>query len=514
MKLECYATGRIACELVPAPQDRAWMDASPSRYPYRCLPLNIANAFGWHLLMPCTVDVDYTGGPDKEDIQVSSPDPVAELEHLVVSHFNRGILTFHPGYLFRTDPGWQLLATGPFNWPKDGIQPLTGLVETDWLPFPFTMNWQMTRPGRVRFEKGEPFCQIVPVPAGGLDRLVPQIRSIDDEPDLKAEYEAYRDHRTDFLKRLAEGEAEAVGEAWQKYYFRGRLPTGTKAPASHASKLRLPDPVDTRADAGAKAAAPPPPAAAAPPAAPVRGVLDTLSVRPVPISRSRHDGLGVARMDYAFAAGAHLIGLGTVELEQAANHYPTVFTADPPGIAAVLSGEPGRNLFVAEGRWAGGTYVPAAVRQYPFSIRRDGTADRWMLCIDEACPWLDRAAPSKLLDGGQLTELGRGGAAIADALLRDAALVAPFVAALQAHDLLVPAAANQSHPLAGRAGLAGLLVVDHVRYGALAAEIAEDWRRRGWSALVSHHVRSQGQWRRLAAREAPPAGRATTKETA
>ncbi len=24
--------------------------------------------------------------------------------------------------------------------------------------FPFTMNWQMTRPGKVRFEKGEPFC--------------------------------------------------------------------------------------------------------------------------------------------------------------------------------------------------------------------------------------------------------------------------------------------------------------------------------------------------------------------
>lgn len=72
----------------------------------------------------------------------------------------RGIVTFHTGHLFRTPPGWGVWVTGPPNWPKDGIAPLTGLVETDWLPFPFTMNWQMTRPGEVVFRKGEPFAFI------------------------------------------------------------------------------------------------------------------------------------------------------------------------------------------------------------------------------------------------------------------------------------------------------------------------------------------------------------------
>jgi len=43
---------------------------------------------------------------------------------------------------------------GPPNWPKDGVYPLSGLVETDWLPFPFTMNWQMTRAGSVSFSAG------------------------------------------------------------------------------------------------------------------------------------------------------------------------------------------------------------------------------------------------------------------------------------------------------------------------------------------------------------------------
>lgn len=227
MKLECYVTGSVACEMVPAPQDRAWMDASPQRYPYRCLPLNIANAFGWHILSPCVIDIEYTGGPAKEDIRVTSPDGFAGLEHLALSHFNRGILTFHPGFLFRTDPGWQLLATGPFNWPKDGIAPLTGVVETDWLPFPFTMNWLMTRPGMVTFKKGEPFCFIQVVQHKGQDNIQPVIKSLESDPDFKKQFDAWARTRQEFNDSLVRRDPDAVKEAWQKFYFKGEKPDPT-----------------------------------------------------------------------------------------------------------------------------------------------------------------------------------------------------------------------------------------------------------------------------------------------
>ncbi|WP_374448847.1 DUF6065 family protein [Stella sp.] len=500
MKLDCYATGGVACEIVPAPQDRAWMDASPERYPYRCLPLNIANAFGWHLLAPCAIDIEYTGGPDRADIRVAFTDPVPGLEHFCQSHFARGVLTFHPGYLFRTEPGWNLLVGGPLNWPKDGIQPLTGIVETDWLPFPFTMNWQMTRAGRVRFEKGEPFCQIVPVPAGGLEGVVPTIRSIDADPELKAEYEAYRDRRTEFLRQLAEREPEAVREGWQKFYFRGRLPTGTRAPVTHASKLRLAEAVDTRP-------APPPepepaPAASVAAAGPAaRFVPPSLSRRPAIVSLRRHDGIGVTRSELDFAAARHLMPLGGAEIEPASNSYPVCFTLDPPGAVAVVGGRAGDNLFVAGKTWAASTYVPAVVRQYPFSVQPEGPDRRWTLCVDEACPWLGRDGAAKLIAGGRLTDLGKAGATVAEALMREQVAAAALVAALAERRLLVPVAANQDHPIAARPDFAHLLVVDHVRYGALPSALAEDWRRRGWSALVAAHVRSLGNWRRLAERE-------------
>lgn len=511
MKLDCYVTGTIVCEMVPAPQDRAWMDASPERYPYRCLPLNIANAFGWQLLAPFAVEIEYSGGPEREDIRVSAPDGPRDFGHFCQSHFTRGILTFHPGYLFRTDPGWNLLVSGPVNWPKDGIHPLTGIVETDWLPFPFTMNWQMTRPGRVRFEKGEPFCQVVPVPAGGLAEAVPAIHTLDADPALKAEYEAYRDRRSEFLRDLGKREPEALREGWQKFYFRGRLPTGSRAPASHASKLRLADPVDRRPTAAPAPAPVPPPAdadaaAPAPAARPGPSVTTplppSLSRRPAVISLRRHGGLGITRAGLEFVADRHLLPLGAAEIETAANDVPVCFTTDPPGALAVVGGRPGENLLVGPKGWAEGSYVPAVVRQYPFSVQADAAEQRWILCIDEACPWLDPAGPAKLLAADGLTDLGKAGAAIAEALMREQAALAELVAALTARRLLIPVAANQDHPIAARPAFAPLLVVDHVRYGALPSALADEWRRRGWSAIVAAHVRSLGNWRRLALREA------------
>lgn len=47
MKLECYVLSAGDIDIRPASNRREWMDATPDRYAYRCLPLSIANAHGW-----------------------------------------------------------------------------------------------------------------------------------------------------------------------------------------------------------------------------------------------------------------------------------------------------------------------------------------------------------------------------------------------------------------------------------------------------------------------------------
>jgi hypothetical protein len=151
-------------------------------------------------------------------------------------------VTFHPGYLFRTPPGWSMWVMGPPNLMKDGIQPLSGLVETDWLPFPFTMNWRFTRPGMISFKKGEPFCFIMPLPHEKMDEVEPIVKSIHDKPELKREYEAWGASRTNFLSKLGDKDSEAAKHGWQRDYFRGRTPEGHLAPDSHVNRRRLKPP--------------------------------------------------------------------------------------------------------------------------------------------------------------------------------------------------------------------------------------------------------------------------------
>ena len=218
------------------------MDATTQRFAYRCTPLPIANASGWEIVLPVSFTAIWTGGPLTSDVKIVSTDGDARLERVAASVFGHGILTFHPGYLFQTSPGWALCARGAPNIVKDGIAALEGLVETDWLPFPFTMNWRFTRPTSVRFEKGESFCFLSITPHALLDEIQPRIGDLSENPSLKAAYDGWRNARLDFQKRVASGDAEAIKQGWQRDYVQGRDPAGATEPIFHLSKRKLKQP--------------------------------------------------------------------------------------------------------------------------------------------------------------------------------------------------------------------------------------------------------------------------------
>lgn len=241
MQLDCYKIHDIAPQIVPGTPQRDWMDAFPDRHPYRCLPLTMANSTGWDILCPFDLKISWDGGHSAAAITFESRDHAAGVPSFADSHFRRGIVTFHTGHLFRTPPGWGVWASASPNHPKHGITALTGLIETDWLPFPFTMNWQMTTPGSVRFDAGEPFCFITLMEHGKLEQVEPRLRRLDDNAELKADYDAWRTSRTDFIERLAARDETAVKAGWQRHYTQGTTVSGTSA-ARHRTKRRLKPP--------------------------------------------------------------------------------------------------------------------------------------------------------------------------------------------------------------------------------------------------------------------------------
>jgi Family of unknown function (DUF6065) len=202
-------------DIIPAPLKRNWIEAAGAQGINRCLPLVAANQAGWWIVTNRGVRASWNGGPAAKSIQIETLG-----ESFAASHFGNGVLTFSLPWLFATPPGWSLLARGPANHVKDGIQALEGLVETDWAYQTFTLNWIFTRPGSITFTAGEPIGMLVPQRQGDLEGFAPILLPLSASGARGEAYARWRESRSQFLSELAEPGSDAQRESWQKDYMR------------------------------------------------------------------------------------------------------------------------------------------------------------------------------------------------------------------------------------------------------------------------------------------------------
>lgn len=240
MELICYKYEGWQPKIRPATPKRAWMDATNERYAYRCLPLAIANSHGWELLSPCAFEAKWDGGIHMDCVEVRA-DPGTPDRLKPVTLFGYGTLTVHIEGIFRTPPGWNLYVTGPPNSQKDAIQALSGIIETDWAPYTFTMNWRFTRADQwVRFEENEPIAFFFPVERGRVQQFDPRIEPLEEQGELLRQFEKWSKSRTDFQKWIVTATTASPSERWQKLYYRGLDADGRPGTDDHQSKLRVP----------------------------------------------------------------------------------------------------------------------------------------------------------------------------------------------------------------------------------------------------------------------------------
>lgn len=238
-ELLCYLHPGWHPRIRPANPRRDWMDDTPDSFAYRCLPLAIANTHGWEVLSPLTFEARWNGGNGADAIEIRVLAGDREFEH-PSSIFGHGVLTFHVFGLLRTSPGWNLWVGGPPNGIKDGIAPLAGVIETDWSPYTFTMNWRFTRANHwIRFDENEPFCCVFPVQRGLLEQIQPRLVPMAPDSDLMQQFQAWSRSRDAFQREMERNPPKSPADRWQKRYFHGK-DMHDRCPASdHQTKLRL-----------------------------------------------------------------------------------------------------------------------------------------------------------------------------------------------------------------------------------------------------------------------------------
>jgi hypothetical protein len=234
----------------PAKATREWMDNTPARYAYRCIPLTAANTMGWEILNPVDVELLWTGseGGDQIQIRASQPDPFAP-----VPHFGSGTATWYVPFLFRTPPDYGLMISGPANHDKQHIVPLDAFVRSDWVPFPFTMNWRITTPNQVvKFKAGEPICRIMPYPLALLNDMELELHDMQEDPVFMQKVKHWEQQRHVNYQQQKQAEQQWAKEGykpdmrdlWNSQYAKGK--GGEEAVVPHQNIFKCPGAVDKR----------------------------------------------------------------------------------------------------------------------------------------------------------------------------------------------------------------------------------------------------------------------------
>ena len=124
----------------------------------------------------------------------------------------------------------------------------------------------------------------------------------------------------------------------------------------------------------------------------------------VPLLKTHRLRLPAAGEVPEFLRRANAVPISHTEFQPAAREYAIVFTTGDEGktyaAVAVLGITAGENLFFADGAWAGGVYVPAYARRYPFCMARVTLnqvqqQDR-LICVEKSA--LDEAAGEPMFD--------------------------------------------------------------------------------------------------------------------
>lgn len=224
--------------------------------------------------------------------------------------------------------------------------------------------------------------------------------------------------------------------------------------------------------------------------------------RPVPLSMQAHARWRLKDGDLAFAVGTNAVPLVTGEFALASRSYPIVFAAADAAPLALLGLERG-NLFVAEGQWSEGHYVPAYVRRYPFVFIRTGDPEGFALAIDADSDRVVREGEEgvALFQDNAATALTRQALEFCRLFTGEHRTTQAFAAALRSQGLLTSRNADATLPGGRKLALTGFQVVDAQMFAALPEQIVVDWHRKGWLRLVNLHLASLDRFSDLLSRQ-------------
>lgn len=199
-------------------------------YPFSfCLPLNIANQYGFVVKAAHDMTLYWTGGEAKASLQSVGYQSGDHEVQQYNTNFGSGVISVENKFLLRTPPNVNLMVIPVPNYYIEGVYPLTGVVETDNLRRSFTFNLKVTTPNKkIYIKKGDWLASFIPVPRFYVEKF--KLKNLE---EIYPE-EVIKNERADMQKLLWErfhdkeigGDMGKANDSGRRY-FKGLFPDDT-----------------------------------------------------------------------------------------------------------------------------------------------------------------------------------------------------------------------------------------------------------------------------------------------
>jgi hypothetical protein len=197
-----------------------------------------------------------------------------------------------------------------------------------------------------------------------------------------------------------------------------------------------------------------------------------------------------------------MITLG--EFAEASRDFPILFVRAAPengkdtvAPVAVFGLKPGENLFLRDGEWTG-SYLPAMLRAYPFTMARIEGSDRWAMVFDNSWAGVGREVGQPLFnEKGEATEFLNEVHRFVQSVENDIERTRQACAELLERKLLKPMRFDATLANGETLSVDGFMTIDEEAVLKLSdAEIGRLYRSGLLHVLQTHHL-SLGNMRRL-----------------
>ena len=208
-----------------------------------------------------------------------------------------------------------------------------------------------------------------------------------------------------------------------------------------------------------------------------------------------------------FVQKGNAVPISHTEFQPIARNYPIVFTSGDNGktfaAVAVLGLSAGENLFLDQGRWSSGAYMPAYARRYPFCMARVNLnkveqKDR-LICVEKS--WLDEERGESMFDtSGQPNQKWQGLQRLLSEYEADLERVREMCSLLADYGLLEPfsmQAKLKKEKGGGQMQLSGMHRVAEKNLENLNAAQLKNLMRKGFLARIYLHLLSLENFGRL-----------------